>query len=121
MKDPVGCRYWTEPERAFEGPMEDRFRQLELLVEESHWWRYLLECRECGQKYFFEFYEEIDWVGGHDPQYSTYIPVDSHDDIETLKATSYLELLNHTPRLQKDFPRDADTPTVHWVREASQG
>jgi hypothetical protein len=22
MKDPVGCRYWTEPERAFEGPTE---------------------------------------------------------------------------------------------------
>ena len=116
MKDPVGCRYWTEPERAFDGPMKDLFRQLELFVEESHWWRYLLECRECGQKYFFEFYEEIDWVGGNDPQYSTYIPVDSDDEIETLKATSYLELLSHTPRLQKDFPRDAETPTVRWVR-----
>ncbi len=116
MKDPVGCRYWTEPEQAIDGPREDRFKELDEYVDESHWWRYLLECRECGQKYFYEFYETIDWVGGNDPQYTTYVPVDSDDDIESLKATSLAGLLNHTPRLEKNFPKDAETPSVRWVR-----
>ena len=116
MKDPVGCRYWTEPEHAFDCPREDRFKELEEYVDESHWWRYLLECRECGQKYFYEFYEESDRAASNDPQYSTYVPVNSIDDIDTLNATSCLGLLNHTPRLESNLPKDAETPSVRWVR-----
>ena len=115
MKEPTQCALWTSPELT-NGPISERFDLLETFVDESHHWRYLLKCRECGQRYFFEFYEVIDWEGGHDPQYSTYIPVDSDADIETLKRTSPSELLQFWPRLQKDWPKDADRPTLRWVK-----
>jgi hypothetical protein len=94
--------------------MHDRFELLETYADESHWWRYLLKCRECGQLYFYEFYEVIDWKNGNDPQYSTYIPVETKEEIETLKSTSALGLLQFFPRIQRDFPEDAKQPTIRW-------
>jgi len=108
LKEPTQCTLWKNPELAF-GPLRERYELLETLVYESHWWRYLLKCRECGQRYFFEFYEEIDWAQGNDPQYSTLLPVETDEEIETLKRTSPFELLKYHPRLQHDFPRDAKT------------
>ena len=116
MKEPRGCVFWEKPKRAFDGPLADRFARLETYADDSHCWRYLLECRECGQLYFYEFYEEIDWVQGNDPQYQTLIPLDSEGDAESLKATSQLGLLAYFPRLQRDFPKEAKKPTVRWVR-----
>ena len=71
----------------------------------------MLECRECGQLYFFEFYERIDWDSGDDPQYATF----GQEEIERLKACSPFELLQFSPRLQKYFSKDAKRPTFGWV------
>jgi hypothetical protein len=95
--------------------MNVNFELLDTYAKESHWWRYLLKCRECGQLYFFEFDEDIDWDEGNDPQYSIYIPVESDDQIAMLKDTSPLQLLRFFPRLQKVFPKDAEAPSAHWV------
>src|SRR5262249_3412112 len=73
---------------------------------------------ECGQLYFYEFYETIDWEHGEDPQYSTYVPVETAAEIEALKATDHFDLRQFSPRLQHDFPKDAKVPTVYWVRRA---
>jgi hypothetical protein len=100
------------------GAIAERFELLETFADESHFWRYLLKCRECGQRYFFEFYEEIDWEGGHDPQYSTYIPVETEAEIEALKATSIFGLLDYFPRLQCDRPKDAKESTLRWMKRA---
>jgi hypothetical protein len=70
-------------------------------------WRHLLRCRECGQLYFYEFFEWIDWEGGNDPQYTTYIPVESDTEIEALKKASSFELLKYFLRLQRDWPMEA--------------
>lgn len=117
MKNPTNCIFWKKPELVRQGTMQDRFELIETYVYESHLWRYLLKCRECGQRYFFEFYEEIDWVDGNDPQYSTYIPVETDEDIEKLKITTPLTLLLFYPRLQIDFPKEAKSPKVHWVKK----
>jgi len=116
MKEPIGCVLWKNPELVFEGKMKERFELIETFVEESHWWRYLLKCRECGHLYFFEFYEWIDWEHGNDPQYSTYLPVDSDEEIEILKKTTQIELLKFFPRLQRDFPEDSEKPKVRWFK-----
>ena len=71
--------------------------------------------RECGQLYFFEFDELIDLESGRDPQYTKFIPVDTKDMAATLKDVSRLKLLSVSPRLQKDFPREADRPTLQWI------
>src|SRR5262245_31007220 len=84
MKQPTQCVLWAKP-KLVERPKKERFELVETYVDESHWWRYLLKCRECGQLYFYEFYEWIDWEDGDDPQYPTYIPVETAAEIETLK------------------------------------
>ena len=65
---------------------------------------------------FYEFYEEIDWDDGDDPQYSTYVPVETDAEIETLKVTTVFGLLDFSPRLHKDYPKGAKGPTARWVR-----
>lgn len=117
MKNPTQCVLWENPELIRQDTMKDRFELLDTYEDDSHLRRYLLKCRECGQRYFFEFYEEVDWVGGNDSQYSTYIPVETDDEVEKLKKTDQFQLLQFYPRLQVDFPKDAKEPKVHWMKE----
>src|SRR5690349_5520694 len=115
MKAPTQCIFWEKPELAF-GTMKEQFELLETVDRESHWWRYVLKCRECGQRYFFEFYEEVDWDEGNDPQRSTFIPVETDDEIAALKQASVFDLTRLSPRLVRTFPKDAEQPTTAWVR-----
>jgi hypothetical protein len=114
MKAPTQCALWKKPELVDE-PRENRFELLETFVDESHLSRDLLKCKECGQLYFFEFYEEIDWEDGNDPQYSKYIPVENGAEIEMLKKASPLKLLQYLPQLRHDFPKDAKSPKTYWA------
>jgi hypothetical protein len=104
MKSPTQCVLWDNPAPGarFEG-----FERLDTCVDDDHLSRHLLRCRECGQLYFYEFYEWIDWESGNDLQYRTYIPVESDTEIEALKKASPFELLKYFPRLP--------APTVQWV------
>jgi hypothetical protein len=117
LKEPRGCILWRQPD-AMRQPLKERFELLETFVDESHHWRYLLRCRECGHLYFYEFYEEIDWEGGNDPQFVTLVPVETDAEIAALKATTPFGLLAFAPRLQQDWPRDAKSSTVRWITQA---
>lgn len=112
MKKPIQCALWEKPELV---TTKDYFEIVEVFEDESHLIRRLLKCRECNQLYFYEFYETIDWENGNDPQYRSYIPVETKDEIETLKNASVFDLMKFSPRLQRDFPKDAETPTTQWV------
>ena len=112
---PAQCTYWHNPELVRAAPMKKGFELIDTYANESHLRRYLLKCRECGQLYFFEFYEWIDWEHGNDPQYSKYIPVPTVDDAQMLQKASQAELLLFSPSLNIDFPRDADAPTIYWT------
>lgn len=103
------------PDEADLVPTNEHFNCLKTYADESHLFRYLLECKDCGQLYFYEFYEEIDWEEGNDPQYTTYIPVETAGEAEELNKKSNLELLRVTPRLQDDFLQDG-TKTIRWVK-----
>jgi hypothetical protein len=115
FRKPEQCVYWNDPESVRRVPMKDFFELIDTYASESHLRRYLLKCRECGQLYFFEFYESIDWENGNDPQYSKFIPVSTMDDAEMLKNASPGELPRFSPSLNIDFPKDAEAPTVYWV------
>jgi hypothetical protein len=56
----------------------------------------------------------IDWVGGNDPQYRTLIPVADEEGADRLNALDMIEILQYFPRLQSDWPKDADEPKVWW-------
>ena len=116
MMKPTGCLLWRDPEPLVTGPLNQSFELLETFVKESHWWRSLLGCRECGQQYFFEFHEEVDWVDGEDPQFSTWVPVATQQDLETLKAAGALDLRGFRPHLRKDWPKGAER-RVYWVKD----
>ena len=117
MKEPTDCILWNEPEKISSEEFSG-FDVVEKYVDTSHWERSLLKCRECGQLYFHEFYEEVDWEDGEDPQYWTYIPVESDEEIALLKKTTFVELLQFFPRLQKDFPKSAKKPKIFWAKRS---
>ena len=118
LKGPINCVFWDSPELV-EDPIETRFLVLNTFNDESHFWRYLLKCKECGQLYFFEFNEHINWSGegdGNDYQYSTWIPISQPQDAQSLNERSILELVDPTliPRIQSDLTPDRKT-IAHWV------
>lgn len=113
---PEQCHLW-KAEALTSGDLDwSNFAVLETYREESHSIRRLLQCKGCGQLYFYEFYEEVDWEGGNDPQHRTLIPVSSEGAAEKMKASPRRELLNFYPRLQIDWPANAEEPAVKWVR-----
>ena len=114
MKEPTQCAFWENP-TLIVGAQKDCFKRIETYVDDDHLMRHLLKCRECGQLYFFEFYEEVDGENGNDPQYKTYIPVETDAEIAVLKNASSFELLQFFPRLQRDLPKDGQKATARWV------
>lgn len=115
LESPVNCHLWKK-EQLESSDLRSVFESVETYVDENHFIRRLVKCKDCGQLYFMDFYEEIDWEEGNDPQYTTFLPVETKEEIELLKNTTMLGLANFSPRLQKDFPKEADSPNVYWVR-----
>lgn len=98
--------------------LKDDFTRLRVYHDESHFMRSLLQCKECGQLYFYEFTEEIDWEEGNDPQYRALIPVDSEEEAEEISALPPAELIQVFPRLHIDWPSSAGAPEARWVTES---
>jgi hypothetical protein len=113
--EPTQCVLWDDPKLVRGTRMKELFELIDTYADESHLKRYLLKCRECGQLYFFEFYEWVDWENGNDPQYSKYIPISNLDDAEMLKNAEPHDLLRFSPSLNIDFPKDAEAPTMYWA------
>lgn len=113
-KKPIQCLLWQKDELTSQD-LHNCFELIETYEEDGHFSRRLVKCKECGQLYFKEFYEWIDWENGNDPQYITFIPVEINDDIERLKRSNVFELLEFRPCLRSDFPSTAITPKVYWL------
>ena len=89
---------------------DDVYRSLEELktyIDESHLHRNLMRCKKCGQLYFHEFAEEIDWVGGNDPQESIYAPVIDEAEGDRLNEMSTSGLMSR-PHFTIIFPADEE-------------
>lgn len=114
------CALWREPEATVAKGLRSVFVLVETFARESHWWRYLLRCRECGQLYVFEFYEEVDWEGGQDPQYSTWVPISSEAEIADILQAPRGELATFVPRLCKDWPKGQSKAVLHWIVAADR-
>lgn len=121
MPELTRCALWKDADAVLADPMKDRFALLARLCETSHHWRYVLACRGCGQKYFMEFYEEIDWDGGKDPSWTSYVPFETDAELAALNAMGMpvsMEQPNPVPRLDKMWPSKALRPFVLWVKQA---
>lgn len=73
--------------------------------------RDLKKCNTCGQLYFSEFHEEIDFRSGDDQEYYTFIPVNDTETAEKLNKLSRLELTSFLG-IVMNFPSYNSTP--YW-------
>ncbi len=105
LRQPTQCALWEHPERAL-GKFSKTFELVEEYVDDRHLERSLWKCQECGQLYFREWYERIDWEKGDDKVYVTLIPVRTPEEITALKETDVFSLLRYYPRLQLDSSRN---------------
>ena len=101
LRSPTQCVLWDHPER-IGGKFAEIFDVVARYEDDSHLTRSLYKCKECGQLYFHEWYEWVDWEHGNDKMYTTLIPVQTQSEIDALKATNFFTLLNFYPRLQLD-------------------
>jgi len=109
VKSPIKCHLWKKKKLT---PKDLQFEEVKSIIESSHFDRSIYKCKRCGQLYFYEFYEEIDWLGGNDKIYTTYIPIDADEKIiENLNERTPLELLAVSPMLRWD----SDDKIV-WVK-----
>ena len=126
MADFSDCHLWrtdTVPKDEL-----DKLEEVETFLEDSHLMRRVKRCHDCGQFYFYEFYEEIDYTQGDDPQWRALIPVQSIAEARELAKGDVLHMTKRTPRIQwvdgrrylgkvNGEPRYTDEPEIpHWVR-----
>ena len=111
LPPPTQCVLWEQPDLVT--TPRGRFETVETYADESHLQRALLKCRECGQLYFYEFYERVDWDKGADAHYSTFIPLPEPGEASRMKDLNIYELLRYSPRLQWDHPTGKPA-TVRW-------
>ena len=110
LPHPTQCHLWNLDHPTPQGEME----LVKNYVDESHFDRALMRCRQCGQLYFYEWYEEIDWESGNDPSYATWIPVEEKD-IDDLLKTDIWTIHTYTPRIINDWRRNG-TRVCEWRR-----
>lgn len=95
------------------GPMET----VKAYQDESHLIRMLYRCSRCGQLYFYEFYEEIDWVDSEDPQWRTMIPVADEASAGLLNRMPPMSFGAY-PAIRMDYPKEAMTLVPpYWTKE----
>jgi hypothetical protein len=107
-KNPA-CRLWNKKDLTTDD-LVDSLEKIKSYEDDSHLIRTLKKCKECGQLFFYEFYEEVDWAGGNDPQYRTWIPVDDETAADSLDKLSGVEL-QQFPRIIADWPSENKNPS----------
>ena len=110
MKTPTQCALWTMPQLSNDPGF---FEIVETFEDEVHFSRDLRRCRECGQLYIHDFYEEVNFSGGDDHQYACYVPVETAEEIESIRNVMAYELLHVYPHLLKYL----SAGTMYWSTE----
>ena len=94
----------------------DSFNTVKLYTNEYHNERSLKICKFCGQLYFYEFIEIIDFRDGNDSEYHTYIPIKSIKDADKLNKLSNMELSVFLS-IRMNFPPYDSNP--YWFNRES--
>jgi len=112
-RKPTQCHLWQK-EDISKDEIFDSLEEIKTYTKDSHFSRRLMKCKDCGQLYLREFYEEIDWVDGEDPQYWTHVPVNDEDDAKLVNGANRFEIQIFSPRLNYDWPKEGPQK-VYWV------
>ena len=104
------CHLWTSS-GITASDLKKSLKIVKTYTDESHLIRHLEKCLDCGQLFFYEFYETVDWIDGNDPQYRTWIPVDDEETAEQLSQLPPLEIQQFR-RIIIDWPKDLPEPSA---------
>ena len=104
------CHLWTKTDLTRED-LQNSLEDVKSYQDESHLLRALKKCKICGQLFFYEFLEEVDWVNGNDPQYQTWVPVADEQNADQINALNYLEI-HKFPRIIYDWPGNLENPPL---------
>jgi hypothetical protein len=99
-KSSIKCHLWTS--NISKEDLYESLQSLEILDDDNHLMRSIETCKSCGQLYFREFYEWIDYENGNDPQYWTFVPIPDTEIGRELANLSPIEILSF-PALRMDF------------------
>ncbi len=103
---PDQCHLWSSP-LTWE-MLQDTLGNLKWYKKDYHYARQLKRCNSCGQLYFHEFYEEVDFRDGEDRQYFIFIPVDNIKAADELNQLTRLELTSLPGIYKYSPPYDAE-------------
>ena len=109
IKTSTSCHLWNN-KKLSKNDLYNSLEVVEVYDDDSHQMRSLKRCKKCGQLYFYEFKEFIDWKEGNDAQYRTYIPVEQKEDAEKLSNESGFSILTY-PSIRIDYPSNAKKPS----------
>jgi hypothetical protein len=98
LRHPTQCVLWEQPERAIGRGFSQCLEEIASYQDGRHRIRSLEKCRECGQLYFYDWFEWTERDEGVDWALSNLIPVQTEAEIEALKQAS--SVLRYWPRLQ---------------------
>lgn len=83
--------------------MQKQVECIKTYKDSSHLDYRLMKCKTCGKLYFYEFYEYVDFSGGNDQIYCTYVPVNSEEEadamyknIDRVSVSSYEHIREHS-------------------------
>lgn len=106
----INCHLWTKTDLTSED-LRGSLQNIKTYLDDSHLIRNLKKCKKCGQLYFYEFAEDIDWNEGNDPQYRLWIPVESEMRAEDLNHMTTIQL--HTlPGIFQNWTSDLKDPPL---------
>ena len=112
---PKNCHMWKQEEPDLELEIIKRYPEDSYPTHADDSARSLKKCSDCGQLYFYEMVEHIDWDDGNDPIYRTFIPVSSEKVADELALLSDLDILYSSPRIQKDWEKNGKRK-LYWVK-----
>ena len=113
MKKPTQCHLWQK-EKLDASDLD--FEVVTKFIESSHFDRNIVRCKQCGQLYYHEFYEHINF-DGNDDMYDTWIPIESSEEETKMltDAETPIELLQFSPRLHWAFVGGKDE-AIRWIK-----
>jgi len=114
MMIPTQCHLWQKEQVTAADllPLDSHFEVLNTFEDDIHFVRHLLRCKDCGQLYFHDFYEWINWTGGDDSAISAFFPVESEEEARRLSQMTTLDLLQLSPHLLHGSPEGV----IRWIR-----
>lgn len=100
IQKPEKCHLWTSD--LTKELLYNSFDTIKIYEDSSHLTRTLKKCKKCGQLYFYEFYEIMNF-DRDDDQYISYIPVDCEKTADKLNELSQMELTSYL-QISLNFP-----------------